>query len=64
MYAELQLSCGVPSLLSGCALVVGNADVVTTADFDCSQTEHKLYGAGSTQIKPVQMVLLVFCKTR
>lgn len=63
MYAELQLSLGVPSLLSGCALV-GYADVVTTADFDCSQTEHKLYGAGSTQIKPVQMVLLVICKTR
>lgn len=63
MYAELQLSLGIPVLLSGCGLV-SNADTVTNVDLDCSQTEHKLYRAGSTQIKPVQMVLLLICKTR
>lgn len=60
MYAELQLSLGIPLLLSGCGLV-SNADMVTNVDLDCSQTEHKLYRAGSTQIKPVQMLI---CKTR
>lgn len=60
MYAELQLSLGIPLLLSGCGLV-SNADMATNVDLDCSQTEHKLYRAGSTQIKPVQMLI---CKTR
>lgn len=60
MYAELQLSLGIPLLLSGCGLV-SNADMVTNVDLDCSQTEHKLYRAGFTQIKPVQMLI---CKTR
>lgn len=60
MYAELQLSLGIPLSLSGCGLV-SNADMVTNVDLDCSQTEHKLCRGGSTQIKPVQMLI---CKTR